>query len=1018
MIEATTRLFTGGEINLDACRDARAYEALQLATDLTGRDISCAALLIGALKNAEGGIDDFTRPAFPQGVSREVICQTLEHLISGASGGAFDGRRERFSAAALAALDRFEADAQRYGRYGLELLVTCAFENLNDTERQLLWEMRPDRVASALRTQLDSLVSELPPLFDDSERLVSEEFSGEAIHVLERAATCAAEAGFDSILPPHILLALLEESEGVAEQVVRLQTPPGLGFVRVGEILGKSFTRGPSREEPIGIERGGFAPATTPLLIAAQRRAKVDGRAIDSWHLFGAILDAPEPRVRSALTTSPLSFDLDKMKRQLDDLALKNKSRSTRDVEFRLPRSVLAAEDLTHAARSGKIEAAVGLDSIFDPILRALYRKNNGNVLLCGERGVGKTTVLRELARRAAAGKIQFLERKRLVRVDCAHVDPRESANKLAALVAHVSGRSDIVLCVDGLGALLRSEGGGDNKLALRSALSEDRIRLVGIMSEAEYEDLVATDQELLELFTHVPVVEPSVELAEPIVEKAALALQREFRVDIEPQAVQRALRLSDEYILSQRLPLKATQVLRRVCEDVDYDRSEGGVGSSVVTADRVIRVVSNMTGVPESTLAGVIGNADFEEQLSRAVIGQPEAVGAMAQDLRSIKGGRTGKGRPASVVLFAGLTGVGKTELAKAVARLYSASKRLRTYTMGNFLEAHSVSGIIGVPAGYHGHDLGGPLINDLNADPHCVFLLDEAEKAHPDVWKPFLNLFDEGWITDRRGVKAFADRAIFILTSNAGADVISRMSLAGASLDEISDAVKRSLSEVVHKASGQPSFSPEFLARIGRIVIFEPLNLDAMRGITQLAVAREARESMRRSDKKLIVDSQLVDRIAELGNNSNIAAGGKEGGRIVSKLVAQLIRTPVENAERERPDDFSRCSRIEVDLAPRADVNGDGKPGVDVRFTELSDFTRREIIEMALAEADALSSKPVHLDVASRLRALRDELGTFSRESVLLEAQRELQEVAELCARRATEVVNQLRIGLEGEG
>jgi ATP-dependent Clp protease ATP-binding subunit ClpA len=126
-------------------------------------------------------------------------------------------------------------------------------------------------------------------------------------------------------------------------------------------------------------------------------------------------------------------------------------------------------------------------------------------------------------------------------------------------------------------------------------------------------------------------------------------------------------------------------------------------------------------------------------------------------------------------VLLFAGMTGVGKTELAKRIAELYSTSKRLTTYAMGNFTEPHSVSGIIGVPPGYVGHEDGGRLINELNADPYSVFLLDEAEKCHPNVWKPFLNLFDEGWIMGHRGVKAHADRAIFILTTNAGDKTIA---------------------------------------------------------------------------------------------------------------------------------------------------------------------------------------------------------------------------------------------------
>src|SRR5690606_11550156 len=149
-------------------------------------------------------------------------------------------------------------------------------------------------------------------------------------------------------------------------------------------------------------------------------------------------------------------------------------------------------------------------------------------------------------------------------------------------------------------------------------------------------------------------------------------------------------------------------------------------------------------TGVPVETLSGDGGSADYEAALKASVVGQTEAVEVVATELKLIKAGLTEPDRPASVLLFAGMTGVGKTELAKALAWLYSPMGRLHVYSMGNFTKPHTVSGIIGVPPGYVCHDHGGRLVNELNADPYAVFLLDEAEKAHPNMWKPFLNLFD----------------------------------------------------------------------------------------------------------------------------------------------------------------------------------------------------------------------------------------------------------------------------------
>jgi ATP-dependent Clp protease ATP-binding subunit ClpA len=187
-------------------------------------------------------------------------------------------------------------------------------------------------------------------------------------------------------------------------------------------------------------------------------------------------------------------------------------------------------------------------------------------------------------------------------------------------------------------------------------------------------------------------------------------------------------------------------------------------------------------------------------------VLKSDNAVRAVATELSLIKAGMTDPDKPASVMLFVGQTGTGKTELAKALARFYSTSKRLQVYTLGNFVESHSVSGIIGVPPGYVGHHLGGRLVNELNADPYCVFLLDEAGKAHPDVLQPFLNLFDEGWVRDQRGVKAYGDKAIFILTTNVAQRMIADLARTGEPPDQIAEKVKASLSQIRHQHANRP--------------------------------------------------------------------------------------------------------------------------------------------------------------------------------------------------------------------
>ena len=348
---------------------------------------------------------------------------------------------------------------------------------------------------------------------------------------------------------------------------------------------------------------------------------------------------------------------------------------------------------------------------------------------------------------------------------------------------------------------------------------------------------------------------------------------------------------------------------------------------------------LSATTGVPETTLLGEADQPDFEAALSCDIFGQPDAVATVAAELRLIRAGLVDPDKPASVLMFAGMTGVGKTELAKRLAELYSTSRRLQTYPMGNFTEPHSVSGIIGVPPGYVGHDQGGRLVNDLNSDPYSVFLLDEGEKAHPNIWVPFLNLFDEGWLIDQRGRKAYADRAIFVLTTNAGADAISQMTASGHSPEEIENRVRQILSKVRHERSSQPVFTPQFLARIRKVIVFRPLDLPAMLGICRKLAGNLQTAWRRRRDKSLQVAEDVLVGIAGRGHDLNAKSGGREGGRIIRKLLSEM-EARVQTVAAENAALYKRCHTIRV-ASPSPMLPADGatasvSPPLAVLFDE----------------------------------------------------------------------------------
>jgi len=306
--------------------------------------------------------------------------------------------------------------------------------------------------------------------------------------------------------------------------------------------------------------------------------------------------------------------------------------------------------------------------------------------------------------------------------------------------------------------------------------------------------------------------------------------------------------------------------------------------------------------------------------------------------ELGLIKAGLTDASKPASVMLFVGMTGTGKTELAKTLARFYSTTKRLRMYTMANFVEPHSVSGIIGVPAGYVGHESGGRLINELNADPYGVFLLDEIDKAHPDVLQPLLNLFDEGWVRDQRGVVARANHSIFIMTTNVGQRMIADMEASNHSVEEITEKVKDALSSIRHTKANRPVFSPEFLARIKRTVVFRPLTAEAMQKICRMATDSMAAVWAEQRDKTFVITDEVIDYVSKKSHQLNERSKGKEGGRIVHKLLSKLVDAEVQQAIANRVEEYQTCREVHVDLVPQSaeEMDSNTTPHLSVRFTQ----------------------------------------------------------------------------------
>lgn len=555
-------------------------------------------------------------------------------------------------------------------------------------------------------------------------------------------------------------------------------------------------------------------------------------------------------------------------------------------------------------------------EGFFDEVARALYRRSPRHALVQRERGVGDQAVFLEFAQQLTAGKYSHLMDQQVLRVDCRFVGAEESRTVLQSIFESVGQNPNVVLCLDGITRLLAPAAPMNNRSGFLSLLAQCRCRVIGIATPQEFEEHFAGRPDTDEFFSHIELHEPSLESAQRFVKHYAYGLSQQCNLTIREEAIQEAVRLSNSYLLGSRLPSKAVKILSDVCDDLSFRNSQGTDQRSEVTRADVIQRVSELSGVPTTTLAGMPDGIDYTEVLGSRVVGQDHVIEEVATELGLIRAGMVDAGKPASVMLFVGQTGTGKTELAKVVSKLYSTSKRLKTFTLGNYSEAHSVSGIIGVPAGYVGHEQGGRLVNELNADPYSVFLLDEADKAHPDVMQPFLNLFDEGWIADQRGIKAYAERSIFILTTNVGQRQIAEMQKKGKSWEEIHTKLMESLSNIRHAKANRPVFSAEFLARIKRVIIFKPLEEDAMAGITKQLCDDLVIKWKSQRQKELVIPEALVDAISTQAFEQNQKSKGKEGGRIVRKLIANRIEAQLQSAIANSTDAYRNSQRVIVSL------------------------------------------------------------------------------------------------------
>ncbi len=561
--------------------------------------------------------------------------------------------------------------------------------------------------------------------------------------------------------------------------------------------------------------------------------------------------------------------------------------------------------DLTADARDGRIDPVIGRAGEIAQTVEILARRRKNNAVLIGEAGVGKTAIAEGLALRIHEGDVpEALNGARIVALDLSGMVAGaqyrgQFEQRLKEALQEVAESEHTILFIDELHTLLgagNAEGGMDAANILKPMLARGELRVIGATTLAEYRR-IERDSALARRFSAVMVEEPSVGDTVAILRGLRGAYETHHGVMIDDTALDAAARLSDRYISEYRLPDKAIDLIDQAAarlslhgtagRDIqaeiqaavdaeDYEaaarlkkRLDAGEGPTVVGEREVAAVVAARTGIPVGELvAGELERLqELEADLHGRVIGQDEAVEVVADTIRRARVGLSEGDRPLGSFLFLGPTGVGKTELVKALAeRLFATEKALVRIDMSEYREPHTVARLIGSPPGYVGYGDGGQLTEPVRRRPYSVILLDEIEKAHPEVWNVLLQVMDDGRLTDGEGRTVDFTNAVVVMTSNLGAGQARRG--IGFTAGEPAAEAERMY------AAAKAAFLPEFLNRIDEIVTFKPLERGQVAQIAAQMVARVADRLRTERGIELATDDALVERLAHDGFDSELGA------------------------------------------------------------------------------------------------------------------------------------------------
>ncbi len=795
-----------------------------------------------------------------------------------------------------------------------------------------------------------------------------EKFTDRARKVMELAEAEAQKMNHQGIGTEHLLLGLLEEGEGIAARVL---TGLGVESNLLRSNILAKMPQGDRNEAPQSLTprmkrvlelayasaqqlRHGYV-GTEHLLLGIL----LDGGGIAAQVLveMGVRLDKVQEKVMELLG----GFAMGGVARESNPLGSNAGSTPLLD-EF--------GRDLNQLAEEGKIDPVIGRDTEIDRVIQILSRRTKNNPVLIGEPGVGKTAIAEGLAKRILEKTVSpILDGKRVITLDMASMVAGtkyrgEFEERLKNVLEEVKKEGNVILFIDELHTLIGAggtEGTMDAANILKPALARGEIHVIGATTLDEYKKHIEKDAALERRFQPVMVGEPTEEEAIEILKGLRDRYEAFHGVQITDGALVAAVKLSSRYISDRFLPDKAIDLMdegaskvriekkkedptliekekmivqlekekeeailaqeferaakvrdqiQKVQEEMNSLEKDKNVERRVVSEEIIAQIVSGWTGIPVTQLEESESDRllHLEDILHQRVVGQNQAVEAISKAVRRSRAGLKDGKRPIGSFLFLGPTGVGKTELAKALAEvLFNNEQALIRLDMSEYMEKHSVSRLVGAPPGYVGYDEGGQLTDAVRRKPYSIILLDEIEKAHPDVFNILLQVMDDGRLTDGQGRTVDFRNTVIILTSNAGVKMPEMDAAALGFLANKSEGNKNSsqdskeILEAVKKV-----FRPEFLNRLDDIIVFSSLSVEDQKQILDILLA---------GFNKRLVEHELTLEFTDgakeyiLNHGIDTQYGARPLKRVIQKLVEDELADGILRKE------FSAGDLIQVD-------------------------------------------------------------------------------------------------------